>query len=66
MHLLQSGADITVIPMWWGHESTEPTQLYMTGNPELKEKAIAALQPPRGGAFRFRPNVGMISFLESL
>jgi integrase/recombinase XerD len=66
MHLLQSGADITVIAMWLGHESIETTHLYMTTTPELKEKALQVLQPPSGGSFRFRPDDGLMTFLQSL
>lgn len=66
MHLLQSGADITVIAMWLGHESTETTHVYVTANLELKEKAIKAVQPPAGGAFRFRAEGKLLSFLKSL
>lgn len=66
MHLLQSGADITVIAMWLGHESTETTHVYVTANMELKEKAIKAVQPPSGGSFRFRPEGKLLDFLKSL
>jgi integrase/recombinase XerD len=66
MHLLQSGADVTVIAMWLGHESIETTHFYLDANLELKEKAIGALQPPSAGTFRFRPSDGLMNFLESL
>ena len=66
MHLLQSGVDITVIAMWLGHESIETTHLYVTADLELKEKAIKTLQPPSGGAFRFRPGDELLKFLQTL
>jgi site-specific recombinase XerD len=66
MHMLQSGADITVIAMWLGHESIETTHIYVTANMELKEEAIKAVQPPSGGTFRFRPEGKLLAFLKSL
>jgi len=66
MHLLQAGVDITVIAMWLGHESIETTHRYITTDPEMKEKALKTLQPPSGGAFRFRPNDKLLAFLQSL
>jgi len=66
MHLLQSGVDITVIAMWLGHESIETTHLYVTADLELKERALETLQPPSGGAFRFRPDDELLKFLQSL
>jgi len=64
--MLQSGADITVIAMWLGHESIETTHIYVTANMELKEEAIKAVQPPSGGTFRFRPEGKLLAFLKSL
>jgi len=66
MHLLQSGVDITLIALWLGHESIQTTHIYMTTDLEMKEKALQALQPSSGGAFRFRPKAALMSFLESL
>jgi len=66
MHLLQAGVDITVIAMWLGHESIETTHRYITADLDMKEKAIKTLQPPSGGAFRFRPDDELLKFLQSL
>jgi integrase/recombinase XerD len=66
MHMLQRGADITMIAMWLGHESIETTHLYVTSNLELKEEALKTLQPPSGGNFRFQPDDKLLRFLESL
>lgn len=66
MHMLQRGADITMIAMWLGHESIETTHLYTKADMELKEKALETLQPPSGGTFRFRPDDELLRFLESL
>jgi hypothetical protein len=32
----------------------------------MKEKALATLQAPRGGGFRFRPGDELLAFLEAL
>ena len=66
MHMLQRGADITIIAMWLGHESIETTHLYIKSDLELKEKALKTLQPPSGGTFRFRPDDELLKFLRSL
>ena len=66
IHLLQSGADTTVVAMWLGHESIETTHAYVTATLELKEKALQAVQPPSGGNFRFRPSGKLLDFLKSL
>jgi site-specific recombinase XerD len=66
MHLLQSGVDITLIAMWLGHENIQTTHMYMTTDLEMKEKALKALQPPHGANFRFHPNKGLLTYLESI
>lgn len=66
MHLLQSGVDITLIAMWLGHESIETTHIYITANIELKEAALQAIQPPKGGKFRFQADDELLAFLKSL
>jgi site-specific recombinase XerD len=66
MHLLQAGVDITGIAMWLGHESIETTHIYVTADLAMKEKALAMLQPPKGGSFRFRPGDELLTFLEAL
>ena len=66
MHLLQSGADITVVAMWLGHESIETTHIYVTSDIQMKEKGLAALQKPSLRNVRFRANDKLLSFLESI
>jgi site-specific recombinase XerD len=66
MHLLQSGADITVVAMWLGHESIETTHIYVTSDMQMKEKGLAALQKPSLRNVRFRANDKLLSFLESI
>jgi integrase/recombinase XerD len=66
MHLLQSGVDITVIALWLGHESPATTHMYIEADLSMKERALSHLQPPEGGAPRFRPPDPLMQFLQSL
>jgi len=66
MHFLQSGIDITTIAMWLGHESVETTQLYVTADLEMKEKALKTLQEPNVKRFRYKPSDSLLAFLENL
>jgi site-specific recombinase XerD len=66
MHMLQSGSDITVIAMWLGHESIETTNIYITADMEMKEKALKSLQDPSPDGFRYTADDELLSFLESL
>jgi len=66
MYLLDAGVDIAVIALWLGHESIETTHRYITADLGMKEKALKTLQPPNGGAFRFRPGDKLLAFLKSL
>ncbi|UEM07199.1 site-specific integrase (plasmid) [Skermanella rosea] len=66
MHLLQSGVDITVIALWLGHESPATTHMYIEADLSMKEHALSHLQPPEGGAPRYRPPDPLMQFLQSL
>jgi len=65
MHLLQSGVDITVIAMWLGHERIETTNIYLSADMTMKEKALQAMQPPKTKDMRFRPKGSLLELLES-
>ncbi|UIF88153.1 site-specific integrase [Cupriavidus sp. UYPR2.512] len=65
-HLLQSGADLSVIALWLGHESTATTHCYLEANLEMKERALNAIQPPHVKKSRYRPPDRLLQFLESL
>ncbi len=65
-HLLQAGVDLSVIAMLLGHENIVTTHHYMTTNMEMKEKALAALQSPKATLVRYKPQKGLIAFLDSL
>ena len=67
MELLQAGVDCSVIALWLGHESIETTQTYLHAHLKLKETALAKLKSYQGGKrTRFRPNEGLLAFLEAL
>jgi len=66
MHLLQSGADITVIALWLGHESPATTHMYVEADLAMKEKALQKLQDPSLKSVRYQAIDSILSFLESL
>lgn len=66
MHLLQSGVDLSVIALWLGHESLETTHLYVEADLAMKERALAAVQEPASGRWRYRASDQLLAFLEGL
>jgi site-specific recombinase XerD len=66
MELLQAGVDTTVIALWLGHESVDTTNVYLTANLALKEKALAKTTPHCGRPGRYRPDAKLLGFLNSL
>jgi len=66
MHLLQAGVDLAVIALWLGHESIVTTHQYLEADLQMKEHALAALQPPQTAAMRFKPTVEVLAFLDAL
>ncbi|MGH3561428.1 MAG: tyrosine-type recombinase/integrase [Mycobacterium sp.] len=66
MRLLHAGVDTTVIALWLGHESVETTQIYLTADLTLKERALARTTPLPTRPGRYRPPDQLIAFLESL
>jgi site-specific recombinase XerD len=67
MELLQAGVDRAVIALWMGHESVETTQIYLSANLALKEKALAKTQShvacrPK----RYQPDDKLLAFLSQL
>jgi integrase/recombinase XerD len=55
MHMLQSGVDITVIALWFGHESPATTRMYLEADLSMKERALTRLQPIEITNTRYRP-----------
>ena len=66
MHLLQSGVDLSVIALWLGHESLDTTHLYVEADLAMKERALATVQEPPSGRWRYRPSDHLLAFLEGL
>lgn len=66
MHLLQSGTDISVIAIWLGHESPMTTHGYVEADDAMKERALAAIQPPDVTTTRYHPSDALLKFLEEL
>lgn len=66
MHLLQGGVDITVIALWLGHESPTTTHLYVEADLQMKERALAKIQPSNAGPGRYKPGDRLLAFLEGL
>jgi site-specific recombinase XerD len=66
MHLLQSGVDITVIPLWLGHESLETTHIYIEADLQMKQQALEKVEPAGQGFRRFAPSDDLLAFLSAL
>jgi len=66
LHLLQAGVDLSVIALWLGHESVVTTHQYLEADLQMKEKALAKLQPPDMHAIRYKPSSDVLSFLDGL
>jgi site-specific recombinase XerD len=66
MDLLQHGVDRSVIALWLGHESMESTQVYLHASLELKERALAKVEPFTGQSRRYRPPDQVLAFLQNL
>lgn len=64
MHLLQSGADITVIALWLGHESTA-THRYVEADLTMKKRAIDKITMPASKSRQYRPSDRLLAFLEA-
>lgn len=66
MHLLQSGVPFNVIALWLGHESATTTHRYVEADIEMKEKALAQLDPPDIKMRRFQAPDALMRFLQTL
>jgi site-specific recombinase XerD len=66
MNLLHAGVDISVIALWFGHESTEATQIYLHADMAIKERALARTTPASVKPGRYRPRDALLAFLEAL
>lgn len=66
MRLLLAGVDITVIALWLGHAQPSTTNIYLHADMTQKEKALAAVTPPRTKPGRYRPPDTILAFLDAL
>ena len=66
MALLRAGVDTSVIALWLGHESPETTQAYLHADMEIKERALARVNPPGGTPGRYSPPDSLIAYLKTL
>jgi site-specific recombinase XerD len=66
MELLQHGVDRSVIALWLGHEAVETTQMYLHADLRLKEQALSRTTPVGIKPGRYRPDEGLLAFLEAL
>lgn len=64
MHMLQAGADISVIALWLGHESPSTTHMYVEADLAMKVRALARLDPPALKPARYRPPDALLQFLQ--
>ena len=66
MNLLHAGVDTSVIALWFGHESTEATQIYLHADMAIKERALARVTPIGVKPGRYRPTDDLLAFLDGL
>lgn len=67
MELLRSGVDSAVIALWLGHEQVETTvRLYIHGDLEIKERALARTRPAHTKPGRYKPPDSLLAFLTGL
>jgi integrase/recombinase XerD len=66
MRLLQAGVDTSVIALWLGHENVETTQIYLTADLTIKERALARTTPTTSPPGRYRPADELLTWLDGL
>jgi hypothetical protein len=64
--VVQAGVDVTLIKLWLGHESLNTTHMYVEADLAMKERALAAVQPPRTKQTRYQPTDRVMEFLQML
>jgi integrase/recombinase XerD len=62
--LLQAGVDRCLIALYLGHESVETTQIYLSADLTMKEKALSRVVPLGAKVSRFKPDDRLMAFLE--
>ncbi|MDR0239618.1 MAG: site-specific integrase [Deltaproteobacteria bacterium] len=66
MRMLQSGADISTIAIWLGHESIITTHKYMEADLEMKRQTLEKMGNPGDSVCHFTPDDSIMAFLDSL
>ena len=66
MELLHAGVDSSLIALWLGHESVDTTQIYLHAHLELKEAALAKINPLNTRPGRFKAGDRLLQFLSTL
>jgi site-specific recombinase XerD len=66
MALLGAGTDTSVIALWLGHESPETTQIYLHADMQIKERALARVNPPGSTPGRYTAPDSLIAYLKTL
>lgn len=66
MHLLRSGADVSVIALWLGHESPMTAHHYIEADLAMKDRALARLQEPEVKIRRYHASDSLLEFLKTL
>lgn len=66
MELLKAGADRALIALCLGHESVETTQMYLSADLDLKEKALSRTAPRNVRPRRYHPDDRLLGFLKGL
>lgn len=66
MHLHQSGASITEIALWLGHESIKTTHRYFESDLESKERTLVRLHGHEVKPLRYKAEEDLEAFLASL
>lgn len=66
MRLLHAGVDVSVIALWLGHEQIDTTQIYLTADLALKQRALDRTRPIDTKPGRYQPPDPLLAFLEAL
>lgn len=66
MRMLASGADLSSIALWLGHESIETTYIYLSMDMRRMEKVLKKLPIIKTRTLRFRPKDSVMNFLNDM
>lgn len=66
MRMLASGADLSSIALWLGHESIETTYMYLSMDMPRMERILKKLPLYKTKTSRYRPKDSVMKFLEDI